>query len=194
MKRKSSSSTLHQDGLQHGSRQTKRQRNAAKPDSRDGDREPLDNSFQETDSIYKQARPYLLATAKMPIDALTSTWRIGKNRRLDRQHVANLCQTFHQGNLARQTEENYLIVSCSSQAIRNMTQHLESKRRQEGSTAIAVGDVEPFEDWLCVNDEKPEVMAGQHRIAALQEYVKRTGSPEKELWWICKFYDQGQDT
>lgn len=193
MKRKSSSSSkLHQDGgSQHELQQPKRQRKAAKTDSRDDNKQSRDNSFQETDSIYQQARPYLLATAKMPIDALTSTWRIGKNRQLDRQHVANLCQTFQQGNLARQTEENYLIVSCSSQAIRNMTQHLESKQQREDFTAIAAGDVESFEDWLRVNDERPEVMAGQHRIAALQEYVKRTDSPQKELWWICKFYDQG---
>lgn len=191
-KRTLSSSTLRQNGSQdHEIQQPKRQQKATKPDSRDNNKQSQDTAFQETDSIYQQAKPYLLATAKLPLDALTCSWRIGNNRRLDPQHVANLCQSFHHGNLARQTEENYLLVLCSSQAIRSMMGHLGSKIQREDVTAIHTGHMQSFEDWLDVNDEKPEVMAGQHRIAALQKYVEQTGSPKTELWWNCKFYDRG---
>ncbi|KAG6200719.1 hypothetical protein E4U35_006088 [Claviceps purpurea] len=36
-----------------------------------------------------------------------------------------------------------------------------------------------------------EVLAGQHRIAALREYVSDTESDPAELWWTCELYDQG---
>ncbi|KAG6149915.1 hypothetical protein E4U37_006569 [Claviceps purpurea] len=35
-----------------------------------------------------------------------------------------------------------------------------------------------------------EVLAGQHRIAALREYVSDTESDPAELWWTCELYDQ----
>ncbi|KAF4417011.1 hypothetical protein CFRS1_v016120, partial [Colletotrichum fructicola] len=35
-----------------------------------------------------------------------------------------------------------------------------------------------------------EVMAGQHRIQALREYVKETGAPGSNLWWVCELYDK----
>jgi hypothetical protein len=38
---------------------------------------------READTLYNQAAPYLLGTAKFPIDALTSEWSIGVNRPID---------------------------------------------------------------------------------------------------------------
>lgn len=125
---------------------------------------------------------------------LTSTWKQGQNRRLDHRHVENLCESFLQGSLARQTDRNHILASCSSQAIRNMMVHLGSNGQCDGSLEMADGAVASFEDWLKINDEKLEIMAGQHRIAALREYVKRTKSPESELWWTCKIYDRGERT
>jgi hypothetical protein len=49
-----------------------------------------------------------------------------------------------------------------------------------------------FKNWADFNgDEKPELMAGQHRIEALKDYVKQTDSDSSDLWWICEFYDKG---
>jgi hypothetical protein len=42
-----------------------------------------------------------------------------------------------------------------------------------------------------MNNEKPEVMAGQHRIEALRVYVKYTSYKPEDLWWVCEFYDKG---
>ena len=39
---------------------------------------------------------------------------------------------------------------------------------------------------------KLEVLAGQHRMAALRQYVRETGAGEAELWWNCVVYDQGR--
>ena len=50
--------------------------------------------IREADSIYDQAAPYLLATAKFPIDALTSEWNIGANRPIEPAHKRRLCQIF----------------------------------------------------------------------------------------------------
>lgn len=58
--------------------------------------------------------------------------------------------------------------------------------RNEGETLLS------FQNWLDINDEKAEVMAGQHRLEALREYVKQTGSGSEELWWVCEFYDRGK--
>ncbi|RSL85735.1 hypothetical protein CEP52_016048 [Fusarium oligoseptatum] len=33
-------------------------------------------------------------------------------------------------------------------------------------------------------------MAGQHRVKALEAYVRKTGAAEEELWWTCELYDR----
>ena len=182
----------YEDAVPEGTPQSKRRRKGTKTAKSDEDDPSPQGSFQETDSILEQARPYLLSVARLPVEALTSTWNQGQNRRLDHRHVEDLCETFLQGNLARQTERNHILVSCSSQAIRNMTVHLGLGGQGEGSPDIAPGVIALFEDWLKINDEKLEIIAGQHRIAALREYVRRTKSPENELWWTCKIYDRGE--
>ncbi|KNB16990.1 hypothetical protein FOXG_14986 [Fusarium oxysporum f. sp. lycopersici 4287] len=47
-----------------------------------------------------------------------------------------------------------------------------------------------FRNWADFIDERPELMAGQHRIEALKDYVKQTHSDSSDLWWICEFYDK----
>ncbi|KAG6047042.1 hypothetical protein E4U33_001134 [Claviceps sp. LM78 group G4] len=40
--------------------------------------------------------------------------------------------------------------------------------------------------------EQLELLAGHHRIRALEEWMKLANLGEKELWWPCKFYDRGK--
>ncbi|GKU10606.1 unnamed protein product, partial [Fusarium langsethiae] len=47
-----------------------------------------------------------------------------------------------------------------------------------------------FKHWADITDEKPELMAGQHRVEALRSYVNQTASSSDDLWWICEFYDR----
>ncbi|KAH7142822.1 hypothetical protein B0J13DRAFT_51061 [Dactylonectria estremocensis] len=134
----------------------------------------------------QQAERYRLVTAKIPLDALTCSWAKGTNRHVNRQHVSKLGRIFKQGSLERQAEENYLLVQCSAKAVARMISHLEAQGHDSQSDQVL-----SFHAWLSVNcDEKIEVMAGQHRIEALREYVNQIGADAKELWWTCNFYDR----
>jgi hypothetical protein len=150
---------------------------------------PPPPSFTEADSLRKQAEPYRLAIAELPINLLNSSWSRGNNRTLDRNHVAHLCRSFRQGNLARRAEENYIQVSCSAAAVDNIIASIpEIDHHPDGTIKDYVLS---FRHWADINDERPEVMAGQHRIEALRNYVKQTGSDTDDLWWVCEFYDKG---
>ncbi|KAL7939928.1 hypothetical protein V8C42DRAFT_158414 [Trichoderma barbatum] len=147
-------------------------------------------AFQETDSIRKQAETYRITTARIPIDALTCTWTTGDNRQVDRSHVQRLCESFMRGELARQSKENYILIQCSARAVKKALENAaihEAEEDYNGSLRLPV-----FNNWNEVNSEKPEVLAGQHRIEALREYVKQTDSDAGDLWWICEFYDKGR--
>lgn len=146
--------------------------------------------FQETDSIRTLAEPYRITTAKIPIDALTCTWAIGNNRQIDQSHVQKLCESFMRGELARQSRENYIMVQCSARAVENALHNATVGGAEEGYDEPLRLPI--FNNWSEINDEKPEVIAGQHRIEALREYVRQTDSDAGDLWWICEFYDKGK--
>lgn len=148
--------------------------------------------FQDGQSIQQQAERYKLATAKMPLDALSCKWQRGKNRGLQAQQVSRLCEDFRVLGLAREAEENYILVQCSAAAVERMLN--KTTTRDGGSRELGDGDtILSFEDWAEVNGgEKVEVMAGQHRIEALRKYVQRTASGTEQLWWTCHIYDKGE--
>ncbi|KAK7582957.1 hypothetical protein V3481_012251 [Fusarium oxysporum f. sp. vasinfectum] len=150
---------------------------------------PAPQTFTEVDSLRKQAEPYRLAVAELPIHLLHSSWSRGSNRPLDRNHVAHLCRSFQNGGLARRAEQHYIQVSCSAAAVQRMIinalsdtdqSHIQDRRQH----------VLSFRNWADFIDERPELMAGQHRIEALKDYVKQTHSDSNDLWWICEFYDK----
>jgi hypothetical protein len=144
-------------------------------------------SFQESDSVQELARPYRVATARMPVSALDPTWSIGQNRPLDERHAGKLCGIFQQGGLNRKAEENYLRVLCSAADVERM---LNSLGRE--STSETDG-IPYFGRWNEVNDgRKAELMAGQHRVRALGKYLEKAGCGEEEAWWTCEFYDRGR--
>ena len=36
------------------------------------------------------------------------------------------------------------------------------------------------------------MIASQHRIAALRQYVEKNGLAAEELWWTCEIYCRGE--
>lgn len=147
--------------------------------------------FLHKESAREQARQYRVLTARMPTKALTTTWSIGESRRLNMQHVRTLTTLFTQGGLNRKAEENHLLVLCYRADIMRMIEHLE--RQDEGTTANSPDELPLFKEWLLVNRGNPaEIMDGQHRVKALETYVRETGAAEDELWWTCEFYDKGE--
>lgn len=153
-------------------------------------------SFLDSSTVRQLAEPYRLATARIPFDALTCTWRRGVNRQVNRQHASRLRRMFEQGSLARQAEENYLLVQCRAEAVERMISHLKGLDSETGGAVGATSGTDKvleFDMWAVVNrEEKAEVMAGQHRMEALREYVRVSGSGAKELWWTCIIYDRGR--
>lgn len=152
---------------------------------------PSPPSFIEVDSLRRQAEPYRLAVAELPIHLLESSWSRGNNRPLDRNHVAHLCRSFQNGGLARRAEQHYIQVSCSAAAIQKMMTNTSLDTDQSHDVQDQHQHMLSFRNWADFNDERPELMAGQHRIEALRDYVKQTNSDSSDLWWICEFYNKG---
>lgn len=151
-------------------------------------------SFEDEASVRERARPYRLVTARMPLRALTTTWSLGTNRPVDRQQVRKLCSIFAQAGLNRRAEENYLLVLSSREDTTRMCRHLQG---DEADNDDASADPTPlsFAEWPTVNEGRPaEVMAGQHRMKALEAYARQTRAGDEELWWTCVFYDRGRSS
>ena len=153
--------------------------------------------IKEADSIYDQAAPYLLATARFPIDALTSEWTIGVNRPIDQAHKRRLRQIFDEVGVLRRDESHRLQVACSKAQVQQMLAHL-SKEGQAQTTAAAAEGAEDgdskwpsFEGWTSVVGADAELIAGHHRIEAFKEYLRLRGLPKEEQWWVCSIYDKG---
>ncbi|KID94129.1 hypothetical protein MAJ_09910, partial [Metarhizium majus ARSEF 297] len=141
-------------------------------------------NIEETESARQQALPYLLATARIPIRVLTAEWKIGQNRSLDFDHVQDLCSAFRNKALKRTAYDNYLFVSGRRESVHKMKEHLQGAGRT-GEEPL------PFDDWADVNpEERLEIIAGQHRRAALEELGQQDGFHEEALWWTCEIYDQ----
>lgn len=149
-----------------------------------------------TESVVEQAKPYLLATAKFPVDALTAVWKVGSNRQTDTKHVQSLYRIFKEQGLQREPDENHLRIACSRAEVDRMMDHVNSAGTPNGSS---VPGFVPFDDWMAVNGTKVEIMAGQHRVEALRLFLahlsgRSRGSSleEEQLWWICDIYDIGE--
>lgn len=153
--------------------------------------------LREADSIYDQAAPYLLATARFPIDALTAEWSIGVNRPIDEAHKRRLRQIFDEAGVLRRGTSHRLQVACSKAHVQQMLDHL--KEEDQAETTVTTGEsVEEgdskwpsFEGWESVIGEKAELIAGHHRVEAFKEYLRQRQLPEEERWWVCSIYDKG---
>jgi hypothetical protein len=160
---------------------------SAKRFQQDGSSRDLTNG----QSVREQAEGYRLITAKFPVAALTPIWSVGSNRDIDVRHVKSLCQIFKEEKLQREVAENRLRLACSRAEVERMIEHL----------AVA-GERSPepqwpsFKDWMLVNGCEAEIMAGQHRVAALKVLLSQANhlqdSPEDLQWWLCDIYDKGK--
>ncbi|KAG6087191.1 hypothetical protein E4U15_008217, partial [Claviceps sp. LM218 group G6] len=108
-----------------------------------------------------------IITARMPTKLLTTNWSLGSNRLLNRRHVQQLKRAFVQfGGPKRDHEEHHLKVLCTGAEVHRMMKQLGS---QDGAKQ-AEGMLD-FTTWPDVNGrERLELLAGQHRIRALEEW------------------------
>ncbi|KAG6107107.1 hypothetical protein E4U13_007085, partial [Claviceps humidiphila] len=131
--------------------------------------------------------PESIITARMPIKLLTTNWSLGFNQPLDPRHVQNLKKTFVElGGPKRELEEHHLKVLCTGAEVERVMKELDlpdDTKQVEG--------LPDFTIWPEVNGREPlQLLAGQHRIRALEEWAKDAKLGEEELWWPCKFYDR----
>ena len=147
-------------------------------------------AIEDAKSMREQAELYRIATAKLPINALCKSWRIGKNRPINLNHVRTLARIFAEQGLQRHDAENHIAVACTKAEVQRMIDHLRSRDGDERSSLPWLS----FDDWITVNGSEVELMAGQHRVEALKLFLRRTrteGDEGEQLWWICDFYDRG---
>lgn len=143
----------------------------------------------DAESAREQAEQHRIITARMPLHALKTEWSIGENRQVDWKHVQKLCGIFKKGGVKRKARENRILVLCDREDVFKMKRHM---RLDEDAQVSPEGELLFFEDWCSVHGDnnKVEVMAGQHRIKALETYVLQMRMERKELWWTCDFYDR----
>ncbi|KAG6095205.1 hypothetical protein E4U31_005985, partial [Claviceps sp. LM219 group G6] len=187
---KTRTKTMRKTNDSHGAESRKRRRESVS----DGE-EGSDSAREEGHRVPSTAkRPALelnhaksIITARMPTKLLTTNWSLGTNRLLNRRHVQQLKKAFVQfGGPKRDAEEHHLKVLCKGAEVHQMMKQL---RSQDGTKQA--GGMPDFTIWPDVNGpEQVELLAGQHRIRALEEWVKEADLGEGELWWPCKFYDK----
>lgn len=148
-------------------------------------------SFNGGQSVRQQAEAYELARVKLPLDAMTCQWEDGMNRAFVASHAAWLCSIFESTAVEREAEENYLLVQCSTHGVQRMLSILSNDEKSRLATDKKT--VVSFLQWLLVNPGiSVEVLAGQHRIAALKEYARRRKVCSENLWWTCIIYMKGK--
>jgi hypothetical protein len=144
-------------------------------------------------SIREQAKPYLLATARVPVDVFKFNWSTGTNRAVDRKHVRTLCRIFSERKLQRESEQHYVRAICTKTEIARMvtTMDVQSPVAQSSNPSSDLKSWPLFNNWEALNQSKIELIAGQHRVEALKEYAQQLKWHEDQLWWICDIYDKG---
>lgn len=153
--------------------------------------------LKEVDPVYDQAAPYRLVTAQFPIDALTPEWSIGTNRSVNEAHKRRLLQIFKEVGVLRRDVSHRLQVICPKAQVERMLDHLRQEENRSQSDSIAGETAQEmdskwpsFEAWNKIVGEKAELIAGNHRVEALKEYMRSLKLPSTEGWWVCDIYDQ----
>jgi hypothetical protein len=153
-------------------------------------KKPKFQRAKEVESVYDQAEPYRLVTAKFPIDALTPEWRIGVNRPINEAHKRRLCEIFNDVGVLRKNLNHRLRVACTKAQVQTMLDHLSRGQAQGGAAQEKESEWPSFEEWNTIIGERAELMAGNHRVEAFKEHLRHLKSAE-ERWWICDIYDRG---
>jgi hypothetical protein len=142
----------------------------------------------ESNTTLQNAEEHIICTARLHVSTLTTAWSTGFNRPLHPKHLSNLLHIFRQDGIQRTAKENRLRILCTPDQVDAITSTLPRAGDHTGQPL-------DFTSWRVRSDvEKLEVLAGQHRIAALRQYVKELGLSHTEEWWTCDLYNRGTDS
>ena len=143
----------------------------------------------ETRSIEERVQPFRIMTVKFPIDYTTPNWSTGQNRDVNEKHVKQLCHLFEEYGLERLNCAHRICLLSSLQDVQRACKHLGINCVPNDPTASPPY----FESWGETCTGPVEVLAGNHRIAALKMYLERRklDGNRAERWWLCDIYDRG---
>lgn len=148
--------------------------------------------ISDTPELSLRVAPFHLATVKFPIDQVRPEWENGSNRELNEPHCRRLCQIF-EDHLDRTDPAHRLRLACHQDDVDRMKKYLQER----GESVAAEGRQGPwmsFMEWEKVNARPAVLLAGHHRVKALEALLKKRGRDEQDSgdrWWICDIYDQG---
>lgn len=131
------------------------------------------------------ARPYLIAVARVYCRDMTFDWSCGRNRPRDDGAVENLVRRFDSLGVGREEPTNFMRAVVPRAEVERMTAHLGG----HGDGHLDFGA------WREVNGTMVEVVAGRHRAAALEAWAAKGSNGEElggrdGLWWTCELYDR----
>ena len=136
-------------------------------------------------TVRELAKPFLLATAKVPLNAFSLHWSLGNNRSVNRKQVLKLREIFSGQSLDREYDDHHIRGLCSREEVERILEHLQRVGNSGESYAW-----HSFLNWMAVNETQIELIAGQHRVQALREHVLCSNLSQDQLWWICDLYDK----
>ncbi|KAJ8610550.1 hypothetical protein MRB53_038455 [Persea americana] len=140
-------------------------------------------------SLEDRAEPFRLMTVKFPIDDVTPQWSLGSNRDVDAKQVRRLCELFREHGLQRRDRAHRIRLLCSARDVKKMCERLgiECQRNEHGT------DLPVFTGWLATTSSTAEMLAGNHRVQALQAYLQEQNvTDEAERWWVGDIFDKGK--
>ena len=159
----------------------------------------LPGNLESAKSARELAEPYRVCTTRFPIDALTPHWSIGRNRPVNQEHVLSLCKTFEgEDGLQRETARNYLMIGCTEAQLEKMRFYYAlTNSPSSWADPVVGGDWHSAHEWMAANEQKAEIISGQHRVEALKMFLVRGkkglhSSEPTERWWTCDIYNLGK--
>jgi len=143
------------------------------------------------ESIHEQAEKYRLCTAIFRTDSLTPIWTIGVNRPIQTKHIQRLFDIFESDGLHRLDPRHRLLVACTKEEVEKMQRNACQAEGERIDANIGDSDIRHYENWERVVGSKAELLAGNHRVAALAKFSQKHGKGADNLWWVCEVYDKG---
>ena len=151
---------------------------------------PARGALPESRSIEERAEPFRLMTVKFPIDDVSAKWSMGSNRDVDVKHVRQLCQLFEEHGLQRQDRNHRVRLLCSAEDVKTMCDRLGVDATPNDSSGA---NPPYFEGWSSFTSCPAELLAGNHRVHALGEFLKQRKIADKsDRWWVCDIFDKGE--
>jgi hypothetical protein len=104
---------------------------------------------------------------------------MGSNRDVDVKHVRQLCQLFEEHGLQRQDRTYRVRLLCHAKDVRTMCDRLGIDATPNDHST----DPSSFEGWSTFTSSSAELLAGNHRIYALEAFLKQRKITDESKRW-----------